>query len=100
MKQRNRELISRNSIFGWIAAATAGILLIPFAAMQVTSEVRWDEADFITMGLLLFGTGSLFVVTARKVAPGRRVFVGVMFLAAFLYVWAELAVGVFTNLGN
>lgn len=100
MKQGNRDVISRNSIFGWIAAGTAGVLLVPLVAMQVTPAVRWDETDFITMGLLIFGMGSLFVLAARRVARRRRVLVAVTFLAAFLYVWAELAVGIFTNLGS
>ena len=68
--------------------------------MQLTDEVRWDPIDFLVMGSLLFGTGSLFVVVAKRVAPAYRVMVGLAFLAAFLYVWAELAVGIFTDLGS
>lgn len=100
MKQKKNDVISRNSIFGWIAMATVGLLLIPFTAMQVSPAVRWDEVDFITMGLLIFGMGSFFVLAARKVARKHRLLIGMMFLAAFLYIWAELAVGVFTNLGS
>ena len=92
--------MSQNSIFGWIALATVAILLIPLVAMQFTPEVRWDAADFVTMGSLLFVTGSLFVLAARRVSRKRRLLVAIFFLAAFLYIWAELAVGVFTNLGS
>jgi hypothetical protein len=52
------------------------------------------------MGVLLFGMTSLFVLVARRVPARRRVVVGGLFLLAFLYVWAELAVGVVTNLGS
>ena len=57
-------------------------------------------SDFIVMGCLLFGMSSLYVLAARKLPRERRLFVGVMFVAAFLYIWAELAVGIFTSLGN
>jgi hypothetical protein len=34
------------------------------------------------------------------VARRRRMLVGIMFLAVFVYIWAELAVGIFTDLGS
>lgn len=100
MKQRINDVIFQNSIFGWIALATVVILLIPLVAMQFTHDVRWDATDFIIMGSLLFGTGSLFVLVARRLSRKRRLLVGILFLVVFLYTWAELAVGVFTNLGS
>jgi hypothetical protein len=90
----------QNSVFGWIALATGAILLIPLIAMQFTTEVEWDETDFIAMGSLLFVLASLFVLVARRTQRKHRVVIGSMFLAAFLYIWAELAVGVLTNLGS
>ncbi|MBT8101783.1 MAG: hypothetical protein KJO95_02375 [Gammaproteobacteria bacterium] len=90
----------QNSVFVWIALATGAILLIPLIAMQFTSEVNWDETDFFIMGSLLFGMASLFVLAARTVSPRHRPFIGGMCVALFLYIWAELAVGVFTNLGG
>ena len=52
------------------------------------------------MGLLVFGTASLFVLAARRAPRERRTLIGGLFVIAFLYVWAELAVGVFTTLGS
>lgn len=86
--------------FTKVAAATGLILLIPLVAMQFTKEVDWSHRDFAIMGLLLFGMGSLFILVARRVAHSRRLLVGALFLAALLYIWAELAVGIFTNLGS
>ena len=43
---------------------------------------------------------ALFVLVARKLPRKYWIATGVVFAAAFLYVWAELAVGVFTNLGS
>ncbi len=100
MTQKDDSLIFRNSIFAWIAAVTAAVLLIPLVAMQFTTDVRWNETDFLVMGALLFGLGSLFVLASRRVSRKRRSLLGVGFVAAFLYVWAELAVGIFTNLGS
>jgi hypothetical protein len=88
----------RNSVFVWIALATGLILLIPLIATQFTSEVNWDTTDFIVMGFLLMSTGSLFVLVSRRLSGMRRVAVGIIFAAAFLYIWAELAVGILTNL--
>ena len=95
-----RNLISQNRVFVWIAIATAGILLIPLIAMQFTQEVQWDGIDFIVMGLLLFGLSSLCVLVSRRVASKRRWLVVGLFAMAFLFVWAELAVGIFTDLGS
>ena len=67
--------------------------------MQFSNEVVWTISDFIIAGVLLFGTGALFVLTARRIRKYRFA-IGILFLTALLYVWAELAVGIFTNLGS
>ena len=100
MKQETSDLVFRNSIFLWIALATVAVLLIPFFAMQFTNEVNWTKTDFIVMGSLLFGMASLFVLVARKLARRRRTLVAMIFLAVSVYIWAELAVGIFTKLGS
>jgi len=99
-KQETDGALARNSLFVWIALATLALLLIPLVAMQFTTEVRWDTTDFVVMGCLLFGTASSFVLAARKTARRHRVLVAAVFVAAFLYVWTELAVGVFFDFGS
>ena len=90
----------KNSVFVWNALATCALLLIPLVAMQFTNEVKWDRIDFVVMGLLIFGTSSIFVLAARKLPPRHWFAAGFFLIFVFLYLWAELAVGIFTNLGS
>ena len=100
MDDGSRDLMQHNGIFAWIALGTALVLLIPAFAMQFTDEVSWSAEDFMVMGLLLFGAASLFVFVSRRAPRRRRPVIGVFIAAVFLYLWAELAVGVFTGLGS
>ncbi|HET8554278.1 MAG TPA: hypothetical protein VFL78_05570 [Rhodanobacteraceae bacterium] len=93
-------VVMRNIVFAWIALGTCLVLLVPLLAMQFTAEVNWDLTDFVVMGVLVFGTGSLFVLAARKVPRKYWLALGAVFAVGFLYVWAELAVGIFTHLGS
>lgn len=90
----------QNRVFAWIALATALLLLIPLIAMRFTSEVNWSIGDFVMMGILLFATGGAFVIAARKSPRKHWAIIGILFVVAFLYIWAELALGIFTDLGS
>jgi hypothetical protein len=100
LKQKDNELIFQNRIFFWITFVAAGLLLVPLVAMRFTAEVDWDVRDFVVMGFLLFAAGGSWVLAMRRAPRKHRVFIGGMFIAALLYIWAELAVGVFTYLGS
>lgn len=70
--------------------------MIPYIAMQFMDEVNWTRSDFMVMGMLLFGTGLLCELVLRKVTKIKnRIALCVLFVIAFLLVWAELAVGIF-----
>ena len=85
----------------YVVAVTAAVLTIPLVAMQFTREVDWTGSDFVIAGLLLMVTGLAFVFASRTGRTTRqRVVVGGLIALAFMYVWAELAVGIFTNLGS
>ena len=75
-------------------------MLVPLIAMQFTTQVHWSRADFLVMGVLLSGTGSLFVLVSRRLPQRYWSVTGILFAAALLYIWAELAVGIFMNLGS
>ena len=100
MKTDLTTTVMQNKVFAWIALATGLLLLVPLVAMQFSSRVNWTASDFVVMGTLLFGTGSLFVLAARRVERKYWVAVGFVVGLAFLYLWAELAVGIFTNWGS
>ncbi|HVT01416.1 MAG TPA: hypothetical protein VHE53_04260 [Patescibacteria group bacterium] len=100
MKTKNKDIFMQNKIFLWIAGATILILSIPAIMMRYgAGGWDWKFSDFLIMGVLLFGMGSLFIFTARKIKTNRLI-IGIGFLALLVYIWAELAVGIFTNLGN
>lgn len=91
------------------ALATAGLLLIPYLAMQRNwqisdpgsgpSSVNWTGSDFLVMGILLFGTGLILELVLRS-GGKYRVVAAIAVIFGFLWLWAELAVGVFTTWGS
>lgn len=84
-----------------IALGTIGILLVPLIAMQFIDDFQWDVADFIIIGALLFSAGLAYqLVAGRFPRKEQRFAVGFVIVAVVLYVWAELAVGIFTTWGS
>ena len=78
----------------WIGIAI--VLSIPFIAMQFENDVDWGPEDFIIMGLLMsFFVGTFQLITRMKFARRRKWLIGGGMLLVFLYIWAELAVGIF-----
>lgn len=86
----------QNIRFLGIMTAVTILLLIPFVAMRFTDEVKWTAVDFITAGVLLYGTGLACELVIRVVKTLRyRIAMCVVILVALFLVWAELAVGIF-----
>ena len=89
-------MITKNKRLVAIALTVTILLLIPFVAMQFTSEVKWDLTDFITAGVLLLGTGLLCELVIRKVKRSRfRTAMIAAVLLTLVLIWLELAVGIF-----
>ena len=81
-----------------VAFVTAVILLIPFVAMQFTSEVDWSATDFILMGSIIFAIGSAFAYVLRMSANlAYKGGVVVAFGTTFFMIWANLAVGLIAS---
>lgn len=84
-----------------LALLTAGILLIPFVAMQCSSEVEWSLSDFIFMGILIFGTGFTFLfITGTSNDIAYRVAIGFALCTGFFLIWVNLAVGIIGSENN
>ncbi len=95
-------MIMQNKRLVGIVITVAILLLIPLIAMQFTDEVSWTLFDFIVAGVLLLATGLMCEFVIRKVNKIEyRIAICLAILAAFLLIWAELAVGIFgTPLGG
>jgi len=80
-------------IIGWGAAVT--LLVLPFLAMQFTSDVNWTAADFIVFAVMLLAVGVPLELAARY--GGNRAYLAAVALAllgGFFVTWVNLAVGI------
>jgi len=91
---------SRKGRFVALAAIVCLLLSVPLVAMLFTDEVNWGVADFAVMGFLLFGMGGLFILLSGRVQRRFHLPIGLLLAVVFLYLWAELAVGIFTDPGR
>lgn len=83
----------------WGLAATA--FLLPLVAMQFTREVDWDGTDFMAWGVMLLVAVAAYEVAARVARSNAYMAAaGLAAGAAFLTVWANLAVGILGNEDN
>lgn len=83
---------SRWSLMLWGGAGL--LLLLPLVAMQLTDEVNWTAFDFVVFGALLaVALGSWELASRRIARPAWRGVAALAIVAAFLLVWASLAVG-------
>lgn len=105
MRTKKTDLIMQNKVFLWLGALTGALLTIPYMAMTfqwvkpdpsnpLDQGVSWTLLDFIVMGMLIFGAGSLFIAIARIVPSKYRLLIGLLVLGGFLTLWAHLAVGI------
>lgn len=83
-----------------LCGLTGLLLLVPLFANQTVEGFNWSLADFLLMAVLLFSFGLAYLVLRSKVNTKYRLVLGVFIVFSFLWLWAELAVGVFTNLGS
>lgn len=80
---------------------TIGILFIPFIAMQFTDEVVWSLSDFVIAGTLLFGTGSGYILVAKKAENVvYKIATGLALASGLFIIWANLAVGLIGSENN
>ncbi len=77
----------------WSTAAF--LLLLPLVAMQFTTEMNWDETDFIVFSaMLVIACGTYELAAMAMENSAYRAAIGTATAGAFLLVWMNLAVGV------
>lgn len=100
VKKNKQSLLYTKRVFILNGVIALLILTIPLIGTLVSDEVDWTILDFIVMGLLIYGMLAFFVLLARRTNGRSRVLAAVITMFIFLYVWAELAVGIFFNIGS
>jgi hypothetical protein len=93
MISKNITSVMQNSIIR-TALVTAGILMIP-----LVFSWPWTLSDFVVMGTMIFVTCVMLNLVIKK-AGKYRVYASIAIVLLFLWLWAELAVGLFTNWGS
>jgi len=73
--------------------------MISLIAMQFSSEVSWDETDFIVIGVLLASAVLAYEVASRFMGK-HKIAIAAVIILGVVWLWAELAVGIFTNWGS
>lgn len=90
----------RDVISTWVIATACTLFALPLVAMQFTDEVRWSLFDFVVWGALLCAAGGAVVLASKTLPRSWGWGAGALIVAVFVYVWAELAVGIFTSIGS
>lgn len=90
---KERSIMLESSFYRYIAGlalATVFILLVPLVARW-----PWTTTDFVFAGVLIFGTGLMYLLIARSGGGVvYRAAVGVALAAVFLLIWGNAAVGI------
>lgn len=92
--------MERNKIVKVVSGAVL-IQIIPLVATLLSDEFNWSFTDFIFSWVMfsLAGLAYLFF-TQKSTDSTKKLLIGMLVAIVFLYVWAEFAVGVFTNFGS
>ena len=92
---------SKRTVDKVIVVSVALILMIPLIAMQFSSDISWGVGDFLLAGALLLAAGFVGnVAVERIVKRSHAMAVIIVLILVLLYVWAELSVGILTDLGS
>lgn len=83
-----------------VLIGSTAFLLIPLIAMQLTDQVNWTGSDFAIAWVLLIAIGLGLKMALSEVGNQRSRVIGLIIVLGILWLWAELAVGVFTNWGS
>lgn len=86
-------------LVGW--GVLGALLLTPAIAMQFTSEVDWSSGDFLFAAVMFLALGGTIEFIVRALHRGSTRLLAILAVGgAFLWLWAEMAVGVLTDWGS
>jgi len=93
---------ARNRWRPFLWGVPTALLLLPLVAMRAGAPgVVWTAADFVVMGVLLYGSAGLFELAARAGGGAAyRLGAGAGIVTGFLLVWINLAVGIIGSEDN
>jgi hypothetical protein len=101
MKTKSLKMITQNKDILSVLIVASLLLLLPLLGMQFNGGVNWSLMDFATAGILLVGTGLMYVLLARRAGNlAYRAAVGIALGAALLLLWINLAVGIIGSEDN
>ena len=85
----------------WLWVGALALLLVPFIAMRVTTEVNWTLGDFIFAGLMLSALCGLVQLAVRRSSTAiYRWAMALAGLGGFAVIWVNLAVGIVASEDN
>lgn len=89
-------LIKKNKTSRIIYSIAGILLLLPYVAMQFSSEVNWTVIDFGVASVLLFSLTFILNLIINKIKPKRsKIILMIIVFLAFIILWVEMAVGIF-----
>ena len=78
-----------------LALAVGCFLLIPLAAKLNSDDFAWSPFDFVAAGIVLFGTGFMYLLLTRTAESViYRVATGMALVSGLLLLWINAAVGI------
>ena len=74
------------------------LLIIPLLGILLTNVVEWGVFDFLLMGSLLLVLGIAINLTLLNIKYfNKRIAIKFFIILNFIFIWVELAVGVFNT---
>lgn len=78
-----------------------GLITLAILSIPLLTNAPWTIFDYIVATIILTATGVALVVATKKITKRKKkVLVSLGIIIFALYIWAELAVGIFTKLGS
>jgi hypothetical protein len=74
-----------------VALGALAVLMVPLVASQVVKGWNWNAGSFVLLYVLLFGTGMVYALIARKMGVwSYKAGVGVALVAGFALAWSNM----------